>query len=63
MASTTTEWKRSSYCADGACVEVALDGEHVAMRDAKDPQGPVMRVSRQDWQNFTARIVAGDIAR
>lgn len=60
MVSTTAQWIKSSYCSDSACVEVARDGETIAVRDGKDRQGPVIRFSRQEWQGFLAGIEAGD---
>jgi hypothetical protein len=30
----------------------------VALRDSKDPQGPVLVVTPQDWQAFTATVKA-----
>ena len=50
------EWRTSSYSgANGDCVEVAttLAGE-VAVRDSKDPGGPVLHFSPAGWQAFIA---------
>ncbi|WP_144119548.1 DUF397 domain-containing protein [Catellatospora sichuanensis] len=53
-------WRRSSYCDSGACVEVAQLDHGVAVRDSKDPQGPVLRFSRQEFAAFIAGVRAGD---
>lgn len=48
-------WRKSSY-SDGQanCVEAAVvDRGHVAIRDSKDPDGPKLRFSPQEWRNFT----------
>jgi uncharacterized protein DUF397 len=43
----------------GACVEVAdnLPGI-VAVRDSKDPDGPALIVSTDEWASFIARLQA-----
>ena len=54
-------WRKSSYSGNGGgdCVEVApgLPGV-IAVRDSKDPDGPVLVVSRDEWARFTARLRA-----
>jgi hypothetical protein len=54
-----TVWRKSSYSGNGGgdCVEVARglpDG--IAVRDSKNPDGPVLIVSRDEWASFIARI-------
>jgi Domain of unknown function (DUF397) len=43
----------------GACVEVAdnLPGI-IAVRDSKNPDGPALIVSRDEWASFIARLQA-----
>ena len=59
MDLTCAEWRKSSRSGDngGACVEVAcnLPGI-VAVRDSKDPGGPVLIVSRNDWASFITHL-------
>ena len=54
-----TAWLKSSYSGNGGgnCVEVArnLPGV-VAVRDSKDPDRPVLIISRNEWARFTARL-------
>ena len=54
-------WRKSSYSngQGGACVEVArnLPGV-IAIRDSKNPDGPALIVSRDDWASFTTRLRA-----
>ncbi|GAA2707130.1 DUF397 domain-containing protein [Actinoplanes palleronii] len=45
-------WRTSSKSGGGACVEVALDGNHVHVRDSKDPGGPVLTFDRPVWRAF-----------
>jgi len=57
-------WRKSSYSGSngGDCVEVAdnLPGV-VAVRDSKDPAGPVLTFTPDDWRAFTAVIKAGEL--
>ncbi|HTV98771.1 MAG TPA: DUF397 domain-containing protein [Streptosporangiaceae bacterium] len=51
-------WHRSSHSGqNGNCVEVAanLPGV-VAVRDSKDPEGPVLVVTREQWRGFVAEL-------
>lgn len=56
------EWRMSTYSANGSsCVEVAsnLPGI-VAVRDSKDPDGPVLVFTPDEWRAFTAGTKAGE---
>ncbi len=55
-------WVKSSLSfANGNCVEVAAspDGE-VAVRDSKDPEGPVLRFTPDEWQAFLGGVRNGE---
>jgi Domain of unknown function (DUF397) len=56
-------WRKSSYSGSngGNCVEVAdsLPGV-VAVRDSKDPGGPVLAFAPDAWRAFMAAIKAGE---
>ena len=58
----TRGWRRSSLCtgADSTCVEGASEAEVVAVRDAKDPDGPALRVTPAEWRAFLAGARAGE---
>jgi Domain of unknown function (DUF397) len=56
---TTTEWLRSSYCADAACVEVAMADDEVLVRDSKNPD-QALQFSRTEWSGFQDGIVNGE---
>jgi hypothetical protein len=45
-------WRAASACHQGSCVEVAQIGGSVAVRDSKDPDGPVLLYSRKEWLAF-----------
>ncbi|MEV0582941.1 DUF397 domain-containing protein [Nonomuraea sp. NPDC050310] len=55
-------WGRSRFCnGASACVEIAeLDDGGVAVRDGKDPDGPVLRFTAEEWQVFVRGVRAGD---
>jgi hypothetical protein len=46
-------WRKSSRSSSGSCVEVStsLPGL-VAVRDSKDPHGPMLTVSPTQWREF-----------
>ena len=66
MGSTTDQelagagWRKSSFSgAAQNCVEVAdVRPEAVAVRDSKNPDGPVLLVSRARWAAFTDSVKA-----
>lgn len=52
-------WRKSrrSNSANANCVEVAsLPDGAFAVRDSKDREGPVLRLSAGQWHRFTARL-------
>ena len=52
-------WRRSSYSGNGGgnCVEVATNMPGViAVRDSKNPHGPVLMVSKDAWASFITRL-------
>jgi Domain of unknown function (DUF397) len=62
MDLSRAEWRKASKSSGngGNCVEVArnLPGI-VAVRDSKDPDGPRLAFSPDDWRSFTASVKAG----
>lgn len=54
-------WRTSSYSGSngGNCIEVAATPDAVAVRDSKDPHGPVLAFGPQDWQRFADQVKAG----
>ncbi|HEV2376233.1 MAG TPA: DUF397 domain-containing protein [Streptosporangiaceae bacterium] len=50
-------WQRSSYSGTtGNCVEVAPLPRLVTVRDSKNPDGPVLRLTPQQWRHLVAGI-------
>jgi hypothetical protein len=53
-------WKKSSYStAQGNCIEVASVRGGSAVRDSKDPDGPVLRFAADAWSAFVAAVKSG----
>jgi hypothetical protein len=62
MDLTGVSWRKSSYSGGngGNCVEVAAAlPAAIAVRDSKDPDGPKLVFTPQDWAAFTAAIRTG----
>jgi hypothetical protein len=55
MDMTRMAWRKASRSTAQAdnCVEVAAVQQSVAIRDSKDPGGPKVLLSRQDFRRFT----------
>jgi hypothetical protein len=50
-------WHKSSYSSDMPnCVEVALAGPVVALRDSKNPAGSVLALPPPAWRAFTTAV-------
>jgi Domain of unknown function (DUF397) len=54
-------WRASSYSASADCVEIADLGDVVGVRDSKDPNGPVIELTRSEWCAFVDAIKRGDL--
>ena len=48
---TSVTWRKSSFSAN-SCVEVARLATGVAVRDSKNPDGPVLHYTEAEWQAF-----------
>ncbi|MFF4364095.1 DUF397 domain-containing protein [Streptomyces sp. NPDC001107] len=57
---TGFDFLKSSYSSgSGECVEVARNiPAVVAIRDSKDPDGPILRLPPKAWTDFTASLAA-----
>lgn len=58
---STLQWSKSSHSdsGEGECVEVARTSAHVAVRDSKNPRGPVLTFDPSAWQALIMEIKAG----
>lgn len=59
---TTQRWQRATRCSgvNTTCVEVATATDGVAVRDSKDPAGPVLRFTVEEWRVFVDGVRAGE---
>lgn len=57
-------WRKASYSGSngGGCVEVAPADAAVAVRDSKDPVGPQLAFTPDDWREFTHQIKNGQLS-
>lgn len=59
-AHTDLAWSRSSYCGNGACVEVAYtDNGQYVVRDGKHPDGGTLTFSKAGWAYLMGEFKAG----
>jgi hypothetical protein len=50
---TQLAWRKAKRSVgNGACVEVAPAGTGFAMRDSKDPDGPILTYGAEAWREF-----------
>jgi hypothetical protein len=49
-------WQKSSLSAPSGCTEVAHVRNEVWIRDSKNPEGPVLRCTRERWASFIAGL-------
>lgn len=57
------KWRKSSFSESlGACVEIAPVGGGYAVRDSKNPAGPVMRPVVAGWAEFIGRVSSGELS-
>jgi len=57
-----TRWFKSSFSGPNgnACVEIAVLPDGIAVRDSKDPSGPMLRFTVQEWSAFLAGVRANE---
>lgn len=53
-------WRTSTYSDGLQCVEVAVSDDHIAVRDSKDPNGPILRFTRGEMLAFLQGAKAGE---
>ena len=54
-------WRKSTKSQDnGGCVEVADLPGHIAIRDSKQPDGPVLVFSALEWDCFLDGVAKGE---
>lgn len=54
---TGLRWHKSVTCNPSECIEVAVCGDHVLIRDSSDRMGPVLDIQLESWRAFIAYMV------
>jgi hypothetical protein len=58
---TNARWRKSSRSgANGDCVEWANLGDAIAVRDSKDPHGPALIFTPDEWRAFLSGVKDGE---
>jgi hypothetical protein len=63
IKSHALEWRISTKSAGGNCVEVAIDGDRVHVRNSRRRGGLILSFSREHWQHFIHAVKEGEILR
>lgn len=53
-------WRKSSTCDSGTCVEAAEVGDTVVVRDSKNPGGPILQFTKDEWNAFIVGVQYGE---
>jgi Domain of unknown function (DUF397) len=53
-------WRKSSLSHASSCVEVTSADGRVAIRHSKNPEGPILMFSADEWQAFVEGIRQGE---
>jgi Domain of unknown function (DUF397) len=54
------DWRKSSLSNSVGCLEYAIDGDSVLIRDSKHRGGPVLSFSPLEWGDFVNGARRGD---
>lgn len=52
----SAEWRSSSRCEGGECIEAAAQDGAVLLRNSADPDGIVLPITLAAWRDLTARV-------
>ena len=60
MSESRVTWVRSGRCESSNCVEVALLGDEIALRNSQRPDGPIVTFSKDEWDAFLGGVMDGE---
>lgn len=46
------QWRKSSYCSNGTCIEVARQNDQYLIRDSKNPDVAPLQFTTDEWNAF-----------
>ena len=47
------QWRKSSYCSNGTCIEVAKQADQYLIRDSKNPDTAPLAFTADEWSAFS----------
>jgi predicted secreted Zn-dependent protease len=53
-------WLTALNCDGGACVQVAADQNTILIRNSRQPDGPLIEYTPEEWHEFVSGIKKGD---
>jgi predicted secreted Zn-dependent protease len=53
-------WRTALSCDGGACVQVAAEQHSILIGNSRQPDGPVLEYTPDEWHEFVAGIKKGD---
>jgi len=53
-------WRTALSCNGGNCVQVAATGYAILLGSSRQPSGPVLSYTPDEWQEFVTGIKKGD---
>lgn len=53
-------WRTALSCEGGACVEVTADRNLILIRNSRQPSGPLLEYTPEEWHEFVSGIKKGD---
>ena len=53
-------WVKGKRSGSNGCVEVAVTPNGVAVRNSRDPQGPILEFEPTEWDAFKAGVRDGE---
>jgi Domain of unknown function (DUF397) len=59
--SSPIQWRRTSFCGNAECVEVAQHDQMILVRDSKDPDRAPLQYTRAEFRAFAEGIKAGEL--
>ena len=53
------EWRRSSFCSNGTCAEINVDGDTVLLRNSTRPD-VVIKLTAAEWDALKNAVLNGE---
>jgi hypothetical protein len=53
------QFRKSTYSNQGNCVEVAVSGASILLRDSKNCSGPILTLGKSQFNGFLSALRAG----